>query len=273
MNKKEKVTICIPVYNGETTISDSINSALSQTYDNLEILVIDNQSTDCTMDEILKITDERLVVFQNDTNVGMAGNWNECLKKASGEYIHFLCADDFLTTDCIQKKMDLMSTDEEIVMVISSTDIINEQDELVMRRKRHSSDKVFLGTKYAKKSLHRGNIYGEPSNVLFKKSVLEKTGVFSTNLYYTTDWDLWIRISGCGKIGYVSDSLTKYRISTSNTTSQMKLKKIMQDDKVMMSNLKKQNLVPINQGDCIIHSVVMFFRNIARFMYMKIKSR
>ena len=72
-----KVSICIPVFNGEDTIEDTIKSAINQTYKNIEILVIDNKSTDRTAEIVSGIKDERLVFYQNDTNLGMAGNWNE----------------------------------------------------------------------------------------------------------------------------------------------------------------------------------------------------
>lgn len=268
-----KVSVCIPVYNGEKTIQKTVESVMQQTYKNLEILIIDNQSTDNTVQIVSNLKDDRIVFFQNSNNIGMAGNWNECLKKATGEYIHFLCADDYMTKDCIEKKVTLMDLDGEIAMVSSSTDIVNENGELVFRRCRHKTDTIFDGYKFAKKSLHRGNLYGEPSNVMFRKKLLETTGLFSTNLYYTTDWELWVRLSALGKVAYLRESLTKYRISTENTTSQMKLKKILQDDDQMMINLIEYGKLTISRWDIIVHKIALTIRDYIRFIYMKIKSK
>lgn len=268
-----KVSICIPVYNGETTIRETIESAISQTYKDIEVVVVDNCSTDKTVEIVKSIKDDRIVLYQNETNLGMAGNWNECLKRATGEYIHFLCADDKLKRSCIEKKIKVAETHENVVLVTSSTDIINETGELVMRRNRFLRNVVLGGKRYAKKSLRRGNIFGEPSNIMFKKSILEKAGEFSTNLYYTTDWEFWVRIAVFGKVAYIYEPLTKYRISLNNVTAKTKLSKIMQDDDQMMRNLKESGLININIFDIVIHKCMLTMRNIARFIYMRIKSK
>ncbi len=268
-----KVSICIPVFNGEETIRDTIQSAIDQTYKDLEIVVIDNHSTDRTVDIVKEIDDERIVLYENDTNLGMAGNWNECLKKAKGDYIHFLCADDKLRHSCIEKKMRVVESNSDIVLITSSTDIINENDELVMRRNRFLRNVVLDGRRYAKKSLHRGNIFGEPSNILFKRSLLEKAGEFATNLYYVTDWEFWVRLAVFGKVAYIYEPLTKYRISMNNVTARTKLSKIMKDDDQMIKNLKKSGLIDINAYDIAMHKCILTVRNIARYLYMRIKSK
>ncbi|WP_022760426.1 glycosyltransferase [Butyrivibrio sp. AD3002] len=268
-----KVSICIPVFNGEDTIRDTIQSALNQTYQDIEIVVIDNHSTDKTVDIVKGINDDRIVLYENETNLGMAGNWNECLKKAKGEYIHFLCADDKLRRSCVEKKMKAVESKKDIVLVTSSTDIINENDELVMRRNRFWRNVVLDGRRYAKKSLHRGNIFGEPSNIMFKRSLLEKAGEFSTNLYYVTDWEFWVRLAVFGKVAYIYEPLTKYRISMNNVTARTKLSKIMNDDDQMIKNLKESGLIDINIFDEVVHKGMLTGRNVARYLYMRMKSR
>ena len=268
----KKVSIVIPVYNGEETIKDTINSAINQTYDNVEVIVIDNKSTDNTVQIVNEFNNEKLILLQNSENLGMVGNWNECLKQAGGEYIHFLCADDCLKADCIQKKVEAIEKNDA-VMVVSATEIVNENGEVVMLRRRCKKDTVFDGYKYAKKSLHRGNIFGEPSSVMFKKAIIEKTGLFATNLSYTTDWELWCRIAACGKLVYISEVLSEYRISMGNTTGSLKLKRIMDDDTRMMNNLINYDGIDISLSDIVIHKLVLSARDIARLLYMKIKSR
>lgn len=268
-----KVSICIPVYNGEDTIRETIESAINQTYKDLEILIIDNVSTDRTPEIVKEFKDDRIVFLQNETNLGMAGNWNECLKRATGEYIHFLCADDSLKKSCIEKKMKIASSRDDIAIVTSSTDIINEKNELVMRRNRFLRNVIINGKRYAKKSLRRGNIFGEPSVIMFKRSLIEKAGEFSTNLCYTTDWEFWIRLATFGKVAYIYEPLSKYRISLDNTTAKTKLSVIMADDDQMMRNLKESGLIRINPVDIMVHKVMLTLRDIARFMYMRIKSR
>ena len=266
---KEKVSICIPVYNAENTIVDTLYSAINQTYKNIEILIIDNCSEDNTVSIIKNIEDDRIVFFQNDTNIGMTANWNECIKKSTGEYIHFLCADDYIDPECIEKKIAAFNRDEEIVLVTSARDVVDDNNVVIHKRQFYNKNVIVEGKKFAKKSLFIGNIFGEPSCVMFKKRVLKKTGNFSDNLCYTTDWELWIRIASTGKIAYLSRSLTKFRISVSSITSSIRLGRVLEDDKNMINNLIDNNTVKISCGDYFIHRAVLTVRDVIRLFFVK----
>lgn len=267
------VSICIPVYNGSNTIRETLMSAMTQSYQNVEILVIDNKSIDNTVDIVCEIADERVRVFQNTKNLGMAGNWNECIKKAMGKYIHFLCADDLLSEDCIEEKVKLMEKDETIQMVISSTQIIDEKNNVLLTRRRYKKNCILDGKKLAKKSFYVANLYGEPSNVMFRRDLIAKTGIFATNTCYTTDWDLWLRISVQGKVGYIDKCLTQYRISNTNETSSMQCKKFLEDDKVFTENILAYNCLKVGRTDIAIHQLMYIIRMYARMIFMKLKSK
>ena len=99
------VSVCIPVYNGEQTIEKTIESVLKQTYKNLEIVVLDNCSTDNTREVVGSFDDARLKLVVNERNLGMMGNWNRCFDYASGKYMIIMCADDIITSDCIGIKV------------------------------------------------------------------------------------------------------------------------------------------------------------------------
>ncbi len=269
---EKKVSICIPVYNGEKTIKDAINSALEQTYKNIEILVIDNMSTDGTADIVKGMDDRRIVFFQNKENLGMAGNWNECIRKSTGEYIHFLCADDIIKPECIRKKMAVIERFDDVVMVISATDLVNENGSLIVKRRRFKKNVLLDGRTYARRSLRHGNIFGEPSNVLFKKDCIEKTGLFSVDLHYTTDWELWIRIATLGKIVYLDDALTQYRLSSENATSTLKLKKIMEDDTKMIGHIKEAGFLKMTDFDEFIMKSVLTVRDVSRLLFLNIQA-
>ena len=267
---EELVSICIPVYNGAKTIERALASAVNQTYKNIEIVVVDNCSDDNTVDIVLNTKDERILFFQNEKNIGMAGNWNECLNRAKGKYIHFLCADDTLAEDCIKKKMEMMNHYHDIVIITNSTDIINPEGKCIMHRKRYKHTVIIDGNKFAKKSLHRGNLFGEPSNIMFLKSAIDKSGNFAGNTKYATDWELWIRMAVHGKIGYIEEALASYRVSSDNTTAKLRLKDILDDDRQMLENLKKYEYIHLTGFDIWLHRVVLSIRTLARFVYIKI---
>ena len=96
-----KLSVCIPVYNGEAYIGETIGRVLKQTYQDFELIVVDNASTDSTVRIVEAIQDKRIHLFVNERNVGMAGNWNRCLEKVDTEYIQILCADDIIGENCL----------------------------------------------------------------------------------------------------------------------------------------------------------------------------
>lgn len=114
---KEKLSVCIPVYNGEKTIIQSISSILSQTYKDFELVVIDNASTDATVNLIKKISDKRLKIYENLDNLGCAGNLNECRKKATGDILFFLSADDIADKYALEKVMHAFKISSSIGIV------------------------------------------------------------------------------------------------------------------------------------------------------------
>src|ERR1043165_3977670 len=85
------VTVCIPLYNGAAHLAECLESVRSQTYDNIEVLVIDDYSRDCSFDVARRYEqrDSRFRVLQNPRNLGLVRNWEQCIRLARGEYIKF----------------------------------------------------------------------------------------------------------------------------------------------------------------------------------------
>ena len=78
-DNKPLVSVCIPAYNNEEYIAQTINNILGQSYKNIELIIVDDNSMDNTLDVIKSFTDKRIKVYKNESNLGMAGNWNRCL--------------------------------------------------------------------------------------------------------------------------------------------------------------------------------------------------
>ena len=91
-----KVSIVTVCFNSEKTIERTLNSVLDQTYKNIEIIIVDNCSSDKTYDLLKTFNDPRIKLYRNNKNLGMCENWNECLKYAKGDYIQYLHGDDIL---------------------------------------------------------------------------------------------------------------------------------------------------------------------------------
>ncbi|MCV9931279.1 glycosyltransferase [Flavobacterium sp. LS1R47] len=112
------VSIMIPVYNRENIIGETLDCAINQTYNNIEIIVSDNCSTDKTwsiLEEYAK-KDDRIKIYKNEINLGPVLNWKNCIDKIQGEYIKILWSDDLMTNDFIQKTLPLFDDDTAFVI-------------------------------------------------------------------------------------------------------------------------------------------------------------
>ena len=96
MDVQPLVSIVIPVFNRETLVQEAIESALKQTYDNIEIVVVDNCSTDKTWEVLQKYNNPKIKIFRNNTNIGPVLNWKKGIELSSGEYIKLLFSDDMI---------------------------------------------------------------------------------------------------------------------------------------------------------------------------------
>src|SRR6266851_5156683 len=122
------VSICIPTSNGARWIGECLTSALAQSYQPIEILVVDDGSTDGTVELVQSLKDERTRVIVNELNEGMVNNWNKCIELARGDFIKFLFQDDVLYPGCIEQLMRLFLSNENLGLVFSPRDIIVEGD-------------------------------------------------------------------------------------------------------------------------------------------------
>lgn len=118
MNSNPLISIVIPVYNRERLITETLESALSQTYPNFEVVVVDNQSTDNTWAILQEIAgkDNRVKIFQNETNIGPVRNWERCFDLAKGEYVKILWSDDLIESNFLAETMAVFEPDVAFVM-------------------------------------------------------------------------------------------------------------------------------------------------------------
>ena len=113
------VSICIPTFNAARWILDCLESAMAQSYRRLELLIIDDASTDETVELIRSIDDERIRLLVNEQNIGLARNWNKCIEMSRGDFIKFLFHDDILYPDCVEKMMRLLLSNGNVGLVFS----------------------------------------------------------------------------------------------------------------------------------------------------------
>lgn len=133
------ISIVIPVFNREKYIVESIYSALNQTYVNVEVVVVDNCSTDNTWNVInqIAVEDNRVKVFRNQTNLGPVLNWEQCLLNANGEFLKILWSDDLLDKNYLEKAISIFHKD--VAFVISGYDIFDDLTKKILYRSTFNS--------------------------------------------------------------------------------------------------------------------------------------
>lgn len=113
---KPLVSIVIPVYNREKMVCEAIDSALRQTYENIEIIVVDNCSTDKTWETILKYNNSKLKAYRNDSNLGPVLNWKRGIELANGAYIKLLFSDDMISNNFIEECLKMFDENTAFVL-------------------------------------------------------------------------------------------------------------------------------------------------------------
>ena len=211
------VTIAIPVFRGEQYIQSAIDSVLSQSLNNFELLVVDNNSDDKTVEIVLSYSDPRIILIRNEKNIGVEANWNKCLALARGIYIKILPHDDTLEPDCLKEQVKVFDMDSEgqIGLVFCARAIINDVGELITKRHNRS---LIKGRIKAKKLIRlctrKGtNLIGEPGAVLFRLRDSRTVGNFNEKIPYVIDLDYWLRLLAHGDAYYIDKYLSNFRIS------------------------------------------------------------
>ncbi|MFK2186199.1 glycosyltransferase family 2 protein [Bacteroides fragilis] len=173
------VSIVIPTYNREQYIEDAIKSAINQTYRNIEIIIVDNCSTDSTWDILNRWAerDERIKVFRNKMNIGPVLNWNECFEHTSGDFIKILWSDDWMAIDFIEKAMAVF--DATVAFVISWHQIISEDgsvlSNITYKKELYSTEQYFSALLYIDDELFPVS----PSCALFRKKDILSSFVYT----------------------------------------------------------------------------------------------
>lgn len=215
----------MPAYNAEGTIAEAIQSALDQTYRDLEIVVVEDGSTDRTWEQILAFDDPRLRVVRNLENTGQSAAASKAIRIATAPYIKFLHADDRLEHDCVARMLELFKREAGIGLVFCRREIVlaDADDPIAQRFRVLNGDphqrlfplqEVNSGTELLARSLAGGltlNWVGEPSSVMMSRKCLRKTGLLNLRARQAVDFDLWMRACAVADVGFVPAMLATYR--------------------------------------------------------------
>lgn len=200
-----RVSVVIPTYNRVKWISKAIDSALAQTYTDLEIIVVDDGSTDQTRQLIGNYGDGVRYIYQ--TNAGVSAARNRGIREARGEWIAFLDSDDEWLPEKLQSQLDLADRYPQIVMVASNVHIDDGTNKLSFLDIREQIFKDETERVIYNPLLSVCKLAFFPSSLLIKKSALSRAGMFDENLTLYEDRDLACRVALLGPLGVLARPL------------------------------------------------------------------
>lgn len=209
-----EVSVVMPAYNAEKTISESINSVIKQTYSNWELIVINDGSNDNTLNilNLFAETERRIVIINLTKNGGLPNARNEGCKLAKGKYIAFLDSDDLWSVNKLTIQVEFHYSNPKIRISHTNFDSFVENG-IVKRPFSRIIDKTNTKTGLLYPGICYRNTIGVLT-VMLDKNLLKEVGYFDASMWTLEDQDLWVRIAKENKeFGYIDKILAFYRIS------------------------------------------------------------
>jgi len=253
MNKK--ITVILPTYNGASRengiyLKKAIESVLNQTYTNLELVIVNDGSTDETELICLEYDDERIkYVYQQ--NKGLSGARNRGIEESKGEYLTFLDDDDIFYPDKLLEQYNYLETHNANVVYCFADKIDTNDKKIADFNHKNSGDLL--------ETLLYHNILNSPASVMLSRKAIAKTGLFKEYLKSCEDWDYWIRLSSKYLFYCLEKSLLGYRIHSSSQMSRNREKMEFYDFVVLMENLME---LGIEDKDKYLHNLYQRFTKI-----------
>ena len=272
------VSICIPTYNSEKTLRETLCSIVNQTYRNLEINIIDNASTDDTLVIAATFNDNRITIYRNKNNVGPERNFNRCIQLASGMFTAIYHADDLYDSEIVEKQVAFLEANPKAGAVFTEAVLINEigkrigeiklPNELDSPRRVHNFKKIF------KALLSHSNFLVCPS-VMVRTEIYQKEIVNWRDEMFksSSDLDVWLRIAMRHLVGILPLPLILYRISNIQGSARVRMQTgradfflvidhylALSDIRALIDDCDIENYAKLERRDKVMRAVNIFLK-------------
>lgn len=247
----KKISVITPTFNCSNYIFKTLESILNQTHDNFEIIVVDDFSTDSTVEEIKKIKDERIKLFVNSKNQGAAYCRNLAISKATGDYVAFLDGDDLWLKDKLEKQLSFM-IDNNLDFSYTNYYVLNDDKNKICRY--YTGPKVVNHKKFLKLD------YVGCLTVMYKRSIYPDLFI-PNDIYKRNDYALWLKLSEKADCHLLNENLSIYR-SRNNSVSSISKFKLIKYHKIVFKKL---------YGYSGFRSGLYAFRNVFHYIFKRIR--
>lgn len=237
VNSTPLVSVILPVYNAKDYIEDSIKSILYQTYRNFELIIIDDGSSDGSLELINKFSDERLKIIRHDDNQGLIKSLNEGIKLSSGELIARMDADDISLAGRLEKQVKFLNSNPEIGVCSTWYRVLAKKTYI----KKDETDPHKL-----KSLLLYYCPLAHPTVMLRKNLVINESDFYSLDYPHAEDYELWIRLSEITKIANIPEVLFQYRPHENQISKKYKY---IQENSIIKAQIKLLNKLNISPNE------------------------
>lgn len=211
---KPRISVIMACFNSAAFVSEAVESILSQTFRDFELILIDDGSSDSTLDIIkhYNLKDNRIVVIEKQ-NTGAADSRNKGIYLSRGDWIAILDSDDIAFPMRLEEQLKYAKKNPDVLMLGSDCFTINKEGSPI---KKHSYP---ANSFELKKRLRRNMAFPPHSSVLYRGDAVKRLGGFNTRFVRSQDWDLWLRLAEEGQIACLNRPLVKIRKHSSNISN------------------------------------------------------
>src|SRR3989344_6303605 len=195
MNNQSVVSVILPTHNRAQYIRRAMESALGQSYPNIELIVINDASTDNTREIIsmVSLSNPKIIIVNNERNMGIVVSLNKGIKVAKGKYIARLDDDDIWCDEKkVEKQVTFLENNQDYGLVGGGVIKVDQSGREIIRYFLPKEDEDI------RKVILTNNTFVHTS-VLFRKDVFDKVGGYDHNFLFVEDWDLWMKMGTVGK--------------------------------------------------------------------------
>lgn len=221
------ISIITASYNYEQYIGETIQSVLNQTYTDWELIIVDDCSTDNSIEVIKSFKDERIKLFRNKKNLGLKGTVKRGVEEAKGDWVVFLESDDMITPDYLEKKVQIVEQYPDVSLIFNDCEFFGDEKRVetfntaLARTRTILREKIYPCEMFY--NFYHSNKIFTFSAVMVKREELLKVN-YEPKLDCLLDWHLWIQLAYSNKFYYIPQKLTLWRLHENSYISKSSYK-------------------------------------------------